>query len=75
MRTAWNAMNRDESTPYTRDSSDGTAWAGRSCEGVTPVKKPMVTTTAARMTFFEGLDRVLKEETTMVRGRTSPRAI
>ena len=44
-------------------------------EGVTPVKKPSVTATAATMTRMEGRERVCMEETMIVMGRLRPRAI
>ena len=51
------------------------AATGTDSEGATPSRKPMVTIKAASITFCDGLERVCKDDTTIVRGRTSPLAI
>ena len=50
-------------------------WMSVSVRGVTPSRKPRVTTPAARKTLREGTVRVTIEDTAMVSGRTRPRAI
>jgi hypothetical protein len=68
-------MKSEDMMPYIRDSSDGVAFNGRSFDGVTPVKKPIATTTVANRTRLDGMVLVLVDETTIVKGRTSPLAI
>lgn len=75
IRTAWKAIKSDERRPYNRERLEGATWEGTAADGATPSKKPMVTDPAAIPTRIEGTVRVCAENTTMVRGRTRPRAI
>jgi hypothetical protein len=75
IRTAWNAMNKDERTPYARDTIEGVAMSGTLEDGATPRKNPPVTMALARMTLRLGIVWVFTDETMMVSGRTRPLAI
>lgn len=85
MRTAWTAVIRDDRAPHIREVRGAAPWfvvivvmdvaSTERPFGTMPMKKPSVTTVPAANTEVFGEALFSKDDTRIVRGNTSPRAI
>jgi hypothetical protein len=75
MRTACSAIINDENAPYTSEMIEGVDAMGRLLSGTTPIKKPTVTAAVEIKVCVDGFVRVQADDTAIVKGKTSPRAI
>ena len=61
-------MNNELKNPYTSEIDEGADDAAITVDGATPTKKPKDTIEAAPITFQDGIEWVLRDDTMIVNG-------